>query len=674
MQARTVWVTPDVIVDKKLAPPTGVPAKRLKHCDAENLGGISGQLDSDKFRVALSSGLFFSCGLTGVFENINIGGRVIHLNPSSVNLEDVHCGQPTSDFFGLKFAGNFPSLEDRSSTIWSWASNTHSSYRRFCTMFRRLPDNHRQKVTVTQRAHRGLVRVENPCEEVNKTRRGFVNQKHTRTSIFELLIGSFSAGGLVQHIQLPENITNRRFNWVPGVHTYRIKLLHERLRTFVQHTPPAVDIMNAHCVVRPHLSRYSPILIHSCHPPLWLKVFANAIILRGQLTQNVGIKLYHGSCFISLKGRSCKSYPNKPERLRFIPFRLPYLHMVFESFPSFGKRTVSSLLERTISSSILLLKHCFEGLELVVAEERLRTGKVTTKSKVFHRRLKSPNNDGMQRLAATDYCNKVQTRTIGPDEQDMCSSHLCSSHTEGVEQSLKDIEYADDTAPLESDADVMQIKLNNLNNSASRFGTRFTPEKANREPCPECPARRILVHRLRSTYEMHTFDRLACQKSEVQMPAYVADDVVLFINWYSYPTLAVVPSGKLISTRNWILEMNKQVDSQFLLGCEERIPRITTTSKEGVDYDKYTNLRIHLVLLDSPGTQLSSAFITYIHVSRYLKYRSKWNMRRPGTAHSVDWKHHKREIQLGSRKPIMCRFDSHKETNRFLSCRVAENK
>ncbi|GAA54279.1 hypothetical protein CLF_113555 [Clonorchis sinensis] len=432
MQARTVWVTPDVIVDKKLAPPTGVPAKRLKHCDAENLGGISGQLDSDKFRVALSSGLFFSCGLTGVFENINIGGRVIHLNPSSVNLEDVHCGQPTSDFFGLKFAGNFPSLEDRSSTIWSWASNTHSSYRRFCTMFRRLPDNHRQKVTVTQRAHRGLVRVENPCEEVNKTRRGFVNQKHTRTSIFELLIGSFSAGGLVQHIQLPENITNRRFNWVP-------------------------------------------------------------------------------------------------------------------------------------------------------------------------------------------------------------------------EQSLKDIEYADDTAPLESDADVMQIKLNNLNNSASRFGTRFTPEKANREPCPECPARRILVHRLRSTYEMHTFDRLACQKSEVQMPAYVADDVVLFINWYSYPTLAVVPSGKLISTRNWILEMNKQVDSQFLLGCEERIPRITTTSKEGVDYDKYTNLRIHLVLLDSPGTQLSSAFITYIHVSRYLKYRSKWNMRRPGTAHSVDWKHHKREIQLGSR-------------------------
>ncbi|KAG5454107.1 hypothetical protein CSKR_110496 [Clonorchis sinensis] len=30
----------------------------------------------------------------------------------------------------------------------------------------------------------------------------------------------------------------------------------------------------------------------------------------------------------------------------------------------------------------------------------------------------------------------------------------------------------------------------------------------------------------------------------------------------------------------------------------------------------------------------------------YLEYRSNWNMRRPGTAHSVARKHHKREIQL----------------------------
>ncbi|GAA47647.1 hypothetical protein CLF_100627, partial [Clonorchis sinensis] len=40
--------------------------------------------------------------------------------------------------------------------------------------------------------------------------------------------------------------------------------------------------------------------------------------------------------------------------------------------------------------------------------------------------------------------------------------------------------------------------------------------------------------------------------------------------------------------------------------------------------------------------------ITYIHVSRYLEYRSNGNMRRPGTADSVAWKHHKREIQLVS--------------------------
>ncbi|GAA53057.1 coiled-coil domain-containing protein 108, partial [Clonorchis sinensis] len=35
-------------------------------------------------------------------------------------------------------------------------------------------------------------------------------------------------------------------------------------------------------------------------------------------------------------------------------------------------------------------------------------------------------------------------------------------------------------------------------------------------------------------------------------------------------------------------------------------------------------------------------------VSRYLEYRSNWNMRRPGAAHAVARKHRKREIQLGS--------------------------
>ncbi|KAG5442617.1 hypothetical protein CSKR_106136 [Clonorchis sinensis] len=48
---------------------------------------------------------------------------------------------------------------------------------------------------------------------------------------------------------------------------------------------------------------------------------------------------------------------------------------------------------------------------------------------------------------------------------------------------------------------------------------------------------------------------------------------------------------------------------------------------------------------DSAGFQS----ITNIHVSRYLEYRSNWNMRRPGAAHSVAWNHHKREIQLGFR-------------------------
>ena len=46
---------------------------------------------------------------------------------------------------------------------------------------------------------------------------------------------------------------------------------------------------------------------------------------------------------------------------------------------------------------------------------------------------------------------------------------------------------------------------------------------------------------------------------------------------------------------------------------------------------------------------LSVVHYKYKHVSRYLEYRSNWNMRRPGAAHSVAWKHHKREIQLGSR-------------------------
>ncbi|GAA52758.1 cytoplasmic tRNA 2-thiolation protein 1 [Clonorchis sinensis] len=52
--------------------------------------------------------------------------------------------------------------------------------------------------------------------------------------------------------------------------------------------------------------------------------------------------------------------------------------------------------------------------------------------------------------------------------------------------------------------------------------------------------------------------------------------------------------------------------------------------------------RIQVTECAAPGR------ITYIHVSRYLEYRSNWNMRRPGAAHSVAWKHQKREIQLGS--------------------------
>ncbi|GAA47701.1 serine/threonine-protein kinase/endoribonuclease ire-1 [Clonorchis sinensis] len=49
--------------------------------------------------------------------------------------------------------------------------------------------------------------------------------------------------------------------------------------------------------------------------------------------------------------------------------------------------------------------------------------------------------------------------------------------------------------------------------------------------------------------------------------------------------------------------------------------------------------------------------------TRYLEYRSNWNMRRPGAAHSVAWKHLKREIQLGSRLNITYNtFASHADT------------
>ncbi|KAG5446642.1 hypothetical protein CSKR_108301, partial [Clonorchis sinensis] len=54
-------------------------------------------------------------------------------------------------------------------------------------------------------------------------------------------------------------------------------------------------------------------------------------------------------------------------------------------------------------------------------------------------------------------------------------------------------------------------------------------------------------------------------------------------------------------------------------------------------------------------SQTFRSCITYIHVSRHLEYRSNWNMRRPGAAHSVAWKHHKREIQLGFRINL-CRY------------------
>ncbi|KAG5452631.1 hypothetical protein CSKR_114388 [Clonorchis sinensis] len=46
---------------------------------------------------------------------------------------------------------------------------------------------------------------------------------------------------------------------------------------------------------------------------------------------------------------------------------------------------------------------------------------------------------------------------------------------------------------------------------------------------------------------------------------------------------------------------------------------------------------------DSAGFQC----IAYIHVSRCPEYRTNWNMRRPGAAHSVARENHKREIQLG---------------------------
>ncbi|KER22108.1 hypothetical protein T265_09726 [Opisthorchis viverrini] len=58
---------------------------------------------------------------------------------------------------------------------------------------------------------------------------------------------------------------------------------------------------------------------------------------------------------------------------------------------------------------------------------------------------------------------------------------LPASNARGVEvlpgPPLTDIEYADDIALLGSDPVAMQTILNNLNNSASRFGMRFTPAK-----------------------------------------------------------------------------------------------------------------------------------------------------------------------------------------------------
>ena len=55
-------------------------------------------------------------------------------------------------------------------------------------------------------------------------------------------------------------------------------------------------------------------------------------------------------------------------------------------------------------------------------------------------------------------------------------SSLLTSHTCGVELllgcCLTDIEYADDIALMGSDPSQMQIIINNLNNSAARFGMR----------------------------------------------------------------------------------------------------------------------------------------------------------------------------------------------------------
>ncbi|KER28572.1 hypothetical protein T265_04616 [Opisthorchis viverrini] len=71
--------------------------------------------------------------------------------------------------------------------------------------------------------------------------------------------------------------------------------------------------------------------------------------------------------------------------------------------------------------------------------------------------------------------------------------------------------------------------------------------------------------------------------------------------------------------------------------------------------DRWNNLLIRLLdFLRQPttGYALLGAHqcITNIHVSRYLENRTNSEMRWPAAAHSVAWKHYKREIQLKYRR------------------------
>ncbi|KER23755.1 hypothetical protein T265_14572, partial [Opisthorchis viverrini] len=63
-----------------------------------------------------------------------------------------------------------------------------------------------------------------------------------------------------------------------------------------------------------------------------------------------------------------------------------------------------------------------------------------------------------------------------------------------------------------------------------------------------------------------------------------------------------------------------------------------------------------------------------IYVSRYLEYRSDRNMRRPGAAHSVAWKHHKRAIQLSFGAPTDINIEAFHDESRITATWVATKK